>query len=175
VVQRSAEGAVLAPASGRVLKVQITNGAVVLPGETVATIAVENYLLRLRLPERHARHLAVGSKVLVGERGPRGENEALREGTVALVYPELDQGRVVADVKVDGLGDYFVGERARVYVSTGKRLGHVVPPEFIFHRFGLAYVRLKDGADIVVQPGQPGPNGIEVLAGLKAGDLLVSP
>lgn len=175
VVQRSAEGAVLAPASGRVLKVHITNGSVVLPGETVATIAVENYLLRLRLPERHARHLAVGGTVLVGERGPRIETETLREGKVVLVYPEIDQGRVVADVKVEGLGDYFVGERARVYVPTGTRLGHIVPPEFLFYRFGLAYVRLKDGAEIVVQPGQPGRNGIEILSGLKAGDLLVSP
>ncbi|MBF0168467.1 MAG: HlyD family efflux transporter periplasmic adaptor subunit, partial [Alphaproteobacteria bacterium] len=69
VVQRSAEGAVLAPANGRVLKVNVTNGSVVMPGEAVAQIAVENYLLRVQLPERHARFLRIGSTVRVGERG----------------------------------------------------------------------------------------------------------
>ena len=43
------------------------------------------------------------------------------EGRVRLVYPEIQGGRVIADVEVAGLGDYFVGERTRVYVADGER------------------------------------------------------
>ena len=52
---------------------------------------------------------------------------ARKEGRVRLVYPEIQGGRVIADVDVEGLGDYFVGERTRVYVTTGKRDAIVVP------------------------------------------------
>jgi multidrug efflux system membrane fusion protein len=175
MTQRSNEGAVLAPASGRVLKVHVTNGSVLLPGEAVADIAIENYLLRLRLPERHARFLKMGTKVRVAERGQIAGGEALREGEVVRVYPEIDQGRVTADVKVEGLGDYFVGERARVYIPTGTREGVRVPPDYLIRRFGLTYARLKDGLEIVVQPGRADGQGVEILTGLKAGDVLVKP
>ena len=127
LVQRRAEGAVLAPAAGRVLRVALTNGSVVLPGETVAEIAAESFVLRLRLPERHARFLKEGDSVRVGGRGLGRTDGGVREGRVRQVYPELQAGRVVADVAVDGLGDFFVGERVRVWVSAGQRAAFVVP------------------------------------------------
>lgn len=176
VVQRSNEGAVLAPANGRVLKVNVTNGSVVMPGEPVATIALENYLLRIQLPERHARFLRPGTSVRVGERGQKGGADSLRDGLVVQVYPQIDQGRVVADVKVDGLSGYFVGERTKVYISTGVRDGFLVPADFLFRRFGLSYVKLKEGLEVVVQPGQTLSDGtVEILSGLKSGDVLVTP
>ncbi|MBV1932726.1 MAG: efflux RND transporter periplasmic adaptor subunit, partial [Porticoccaceae bacterium] len=55
--QAQIEGDILAPASGRVLKVSVTHGSVVLPGEPIANIAAESYILRLMLPERHARFI----------------------------------------------------------------------------------------------------------------------
>jgi hypothetical protein len=42
-------------------------------------------------------------------------------GAISLVYPQIEDGRVIADAKVANLGDYFVGERIRVWVSAGKR------------------------------------------------------
>lgn len=192
VVQRSNEGAVLAPANGRVLKVNVTNGSVVMPGEPVAIIALENYLLRIQLPERHARFLRPGANVRVAERGAKNESErgaknesergqkggaeSLRDGLVVQVYPQIEQGRVVADVKVDGLSGYFVGERTKVYISTGVRDGFLVPADFLFRRFGLSYAKLKDGLEVVVQPGQSLSDGtVEILSGLKSGDVLVTP
>ena len=127
VVQQSAEGAVLAPGAGRVLTVPVSIGRVLMPGETVATIAEDQYILRLQLPERHAQFMRAGDKVLIGARGSDDAASATRRsGTVRLVYPEITGGRVIADVDVAGLGDYFVGERTRVYVSTGKRTTFVV-------------------------------------------------
>jgi RND family efflux transporter MFP subunit len=177
VEQQSAEGAALAPEAGRVLKVPVREGSVVLPGETIATIATKNYILRLQLPERHARVIKEGDTILVGERGLGAvqEVEELRSGRVVLVYPEIDQGRVIADVRVEGLGDYFVGERTRVYIATGTRAALVLPEGFVYRRFGVDYVKLKDGAEIVVQRGLPVEGGLEILAGLKPGDVVTKP
>ena len=176
VEQQSTEGAVLAPAAGRVLKVPVSIGSVVLAGETIATLATDNYILRLQLPERHARFMKAGDTILVGARGlQQQDQETLRRGRVRLVYPQIDQGRVIADAEVDGLGDFFVGERTRVYVATGKRDALVVPADVLYRRYGVNYVKLKDGTEVVVQPGLPVDGGIEVLSGLNEGDVVVRP
>ena len=51
----------------------VSVGRVVLPGETIATLAEDKYILRLQLPERHARFLRAGDKVLIGARGDSDE------------------------------------------------------------------------------------------------------
>jgi RND family efflux transporter MFP subunit len=175
IEQQAAEGAVLAPGAGVVLKVPVVEGTVVLAGETVATMAAENYVLRAELPERHARFMKAGDEVLVGARGLAAGAEEVRPGRVRLVYPEIEGGRVIADIEVSGLGDYFVGERTRIYVSTGRREGFVIPADYVFRRFGVSFVRLKEGGEVAVQPGLPAEGGIEILAGLRDGDVLVRP
>ena len=55
VNQQLSEGQVLAPSDGRVLKKLVTVGSVVLPGDAIVTVAQQNFKLRLRVPERHAR------------------------------------------------------------------------------------------------------------------------
>jgi len=176
IEQQSTEGAVLAPGAGRVLKVPVSEGSVVLPGETIAALAADNYILRLQLPERHARFIKSGDTILIGGRGLQPEGlETLRPGRVALVYPQIDQGRVIADVVVEGLGDYFVGERTRIYIGAGAREALVVPEEYVYRRFGVSYAKLADGTEIAIQLGLPVEGGIEVLAGLHDGDRVVTP
>ena len=162
----------LAPAQGRVLTIPVTVGAVVMPGEAIAKIAANAYVLRLELPERHARFIKTGDPVIIGGRELAASDAPLGKGLISLVYPELQDGRVIADAQADGLGKYFVGERVLVWISAGKRDTIVVPDDYLFKHFGLEYARLKrdDGTtmDIVVQPGQPaslegGGDGIEVL------------
>jgi RND family efflux transporter MFP subunit len=160
--ERSGEGVVLAPLAGRVLKVHVTEGAVVMPGESIATIAAETYVLRLALPERHARFIKTGDAVDVGD----------RSGTVRQVYPRIEQGRVVADVAVEGLGDYFVGERVPVHVSTGKRPAILIPAQAVSRRMGVDMVMVKGVGEVVVQPGASTAAGLEILSGLKDGDVV---
>ncbi len=141
--QQQSEGAVLAPAPGRVLSVPVTRGSVVMPGETIARIAGGGYFLRLSLPERHAAHIRQGDEVLVGSRGvtePAGPAQA-GHGHVVKVYPEIDGGRVLADVEVEGLGDFFVGERTRVWIPVGMRTVVSVPASAVTTRSGIDYVR----------------------------------
>ena len=73
IEQQMSEGAVLAPRRGRVLSVPVSEGQVVLPGETIATLAEDHYILRLQLPERHARFMRAGDVVLIGARGLEDE------------------------------------------------------------------------------------------------------
>ncbi len=174
VEERVAEGDVLAPATGRVLDVRVTAGTVVMPGEVIAEIALEQYILRARLPERHARFIAEGDTVWIGPRG-LGPGAPVGEGRVIKVYPALEAGRVVVDIEARGLGSYFVGERARIELETGSRRVFLVPPEYIGQRFGVDYVRLESGEEIVVQRGLARDGRIEILAGLRAGDRLVVP
>src|SRR5271169_6882013 len=180
IAQQASEGAVLAPGSGRALSVPVSVGQVVLPGETMATLAEDQFILRLQLPERHAQFMRAGDAVRIGARGMQSEaHERMREGKVRLVYPEIQGGRVIADVEVAGLGDYFVGERTRVYIDAGTRRTLVVPASYVYRRAGVNYVRLAGGDEIVVQPGEHrdigGAKGVEILAGLKDGDTLAAP
>ena len=176
IVQQMSEGAVLAPGGGRVLRVPVSEGAVALPGESVATLAEDKYILRLMLPERHAQIMRAGDIVQIGSRGlSESGADRRREGRVRLVYPEIQGGRVMADVEVSGLGDYFVGERTRVYVTTGARPAMVVPAGAVYRRAGASFVRLKDGAEVLVQAGDVLPDGVEILGGLREGDVAIAP
>lgn len=176
VAENLAEGAVLAPGDGRVLRVPVTEGSVVLPGEALAVIAAERYVLRIELPERHARFMHEGDTVLVGARGLAVDSgDELRAGRISKVYPEMNNGRVIADAEIDDLGDYFVGERTRVYVATGKRRTIAIPPDFLVRRYGVSYVVVKGEGEVMVQTGQLIDDSVEVLAGLNPGDVLLKP
>ena len=180
--QQVTEGNVLAPTSGRVLTVPVVNGTVILPGETLATIAEQNFVLRLRVPERHARFLKAGDPVRID--GEELGRSGAQFGTIRLVYPQIEDGRVIADAVVAGLGDYFVNERIRVWVSGGERTSIIVPGSFIITRFGIDYARIrKDDKTVIDVPVQRGrelprpemPDALEILSGLKSGDELVRP
>lgn len=176
VAQQSFEGNVLAPSTGRILKIPVSLGSVIMQGETVALLSQENYILRLQLPERHARFLKPGDTVRIGGRGlQEKETDEITTGTVRLVYPKIENGRVIADVIAPDFGNYFVGERTRVYVSAGKREGFFVPTPSLYHRAGMVFVKLKGGQEIVVQIGQKNGNQTEILSGLHDGDIVVTP
>lgn len=178
IEERRREGQVLAPSAGRVLAVRGAVGTVVMPGETVARLATRTYVLRLRLPERHARFLRAGDPVEVGARGLGERPEAvLGTGRIVLVYPELEAGQVVADAEVQGLGDFFVGERVRVTIAAERREAILVPAELVRRAPGVDLVRLDSGLEVPVQrgPGRwiEGRAMTEILSGLVPGDRLL--
>ena len=182
IQQQGAEGQVLAPTAGRVITVPVTTGTVMMPGDTVATVAEQDFVLRLQVPERHARYVKVGDPVRLdgsdmGLNGPRF-------GKIKLVYPQIDNGHVVADATVEGFSDYFVGERVRVWVSAGQRQAIVIPTKLVVTRSGIDYVKLRltsgETIDVPVQRGQEihtpkQRDGIEILSGLGVGDRLLKP
>lgn len=182
LLQQQNEGDVIAPAPGRVLTVPVTKGSVILPGETVARIAGGGYFLRLSLPERHAAHIKLGDDVIVGSRGMTDlSNDApLAHGKVVKVYPEISSGNVLADVEVSGLGDFFVGERTRVWIPVAMRQVVSIPAAAVVTRAGVDYVTVAgSNVDVPVIIGQrfddSGTPTVEVLSGLGDGDRVKTP
>ncbi|MDF3809593.1 MULTISPECIES: efflux RND transporter periplasmic adaptor subunit [Rhodopseudomonas] len=181
VQQQFNEGQVLSPDDGRVLKKMVTVGSVVLPGDQIVTVAQQHYKLRLRVPERHARFLKKGDKVRVD--GTEFGDKAAKFGTIDLVYPQIEDGRVVADATVEGLPQYFVGDRLRVWISGGDRDAFVIPARYVTTEFGIDYVHIGEPGRSVAVPVQRGrehptpemPDGLEILSGLRDGDRLVQP
>lgn len=181
VLQQATEGSVVAPAAGRILTVPIRRGSVVLPGEQVATIAAGGLFLRLAIPERHAPLLTVGSEVAIGERGSAEIGSASR-GRIEKVYPQIESGRVTADVAVEGLPDTFVGERVLVRVPVATRQAIAVPDAAVTTRSGIDLVRIAtpEGArDVAVVIGAlvdtPAGPRREILTGLRPGDRVILP
>ena len=170
IIEQQAEGEVIAPTDGIVLSVPVTRGAVLLSGETVATIGGGGLYLRLAIPERHANLLVEGAEI--GVETPAGN----RVGTLAKVYPQIETGRVVADVEVADLPSAFVDARLLVRVPIGSRKAILIPEAAVETRFGLDFVRvLVDGhpADRAVILGEHQAGNVEVLTGLSAGDTVV--
>ena len=182
IEQQQREGEILAPVAGRIITVPVTAGTVIMQGEAVATVAKGDFVLRLAVPERHARNIRAGDPVRLdgGDFGLHGP----RFGHITLVYPQIDNGHVVADATVSGLSDYFVGERVQVWISAGERQAIVIPSGLIETRFGIDYARVWTAAageeELPVQRGQERPrpqmpDGIEILSGLEPGDRLLHP
>jgi RND family efflux transporter MFP subunit len=179
ISQQATEGTVLSPATGRVLRTPVTPGAVIMPGDSIADIAGGGFFLRLAIPERHAAMLSLGSFVLVAG---RGETTQPREGRLVKIFPQIENGRVIADVEVPNLGDFFVGERLSVRVPVSVRKGIAIPPSAITIRSGIDFVRLLEEGktrEVAVIRGSvvttaKGPR-VEILTGLTAGDRILLP
>ncbi|WP_244474752.1 MULTISPECIES: efflux RND transporter periplasmic adaptor subunit [unclassified Rhizobium] len=176
IVQQSAEGAVIAPASGRVVSVPATTGAVIMAGETIAEVAGGGFFLRLAIPERHGADLRQGAKIHIDAAGKP------LTGTLAKIYPLIQGGRVTADVEVENLDTQFVGGRVLVEVPVGERQAILVPATAITTHAGVDFVTVKEGegtAQRAVLTGEPvkgeGETAVEILSGLAAGDIVVTP
>lgn len=176
VVQQGAEGEVLAPAAGRILTVPVTRNAVIMGGEPVATIGGGGFFLRLAIPERHAALLKKDAPIRISSGG--GE----QEGRLAKIYPQLENGRVIADVDVDNLDTAYVNARVLVDVPVGVRQAILVPSPAVFTRSGIDFVKAGEPgkeSDRAVVTGETtnvdGKPMTEILTGLDAGDSVVVP
>lgn len=175
VRQSQSEGTVLAPAAGRVLDVPVAKGAVLMPGEAVATISAGGTFLRLAVPERHAMMLDEGATIRIED--PSGA----RDGKLVKVYPLIENGRVIADVEVEGASDRFVDARVLVRLPMGDRSALLVPATAIVSRAGLDFVQVETAAGPLMRAVVPGDriatdtgDMVEVLSGLVAGDRVVT-
>ncbi|TNE44864.1 MAG: efflux RND transporter periplasmic adaptor subunit [Sphingomonadales bacterium] len=168
------QGAILAPATGRVLRADVPAGSVVAPGMSVATVTAGAPVIRLELPESLAGQVRVGARVvLTGDELPAGS----RQGRVAQVYPAVSGGRIRVDATVPGLSTDVVGRRVAASIEVGQREALVVPRKFVTTRYGIDYVDVV-GKDkrLSSVPVQTAPTAeadkVEMLSGVAAGDTL---
>ena len=178
IEQQIAEGKVLAPTAGRVLTVPVTAGTVICRASrwrpSPNRISCCGCACRSAMPAFSKLAIRYASTAKISAAS------GARFGTIRLVYPQIEDGRVVADATVSDLGDYFVGQRIRVWISAGERTSIIVPGSFIVTRFGIDYARVRTDANAVIDvPVQRGrqlprpdmPDALEILSGLKAGDV----
>ena len=169
-----AQGAILAPAAGRVLIADVPVGSVVMPGQALAKITAGPMVVRIELPEGQARALKVGDTVQLAAEDLRG---VAAQGTITQVYPSVTGGQVTADVSAPGLPQDLIGQRVRAQIKVGSRPALVAPRRYIVTRFGVDYARLVRADNTVSEtPVQttagPTADTVEVLSGLRAGDVL---
>lgn len=179
IVEQGKEGAVLAPADGKVLTVPVTRDAVIMAGEPVATIGGGGFFLRLAIPERHADLLRQDASIEIDSGNGNGHQST---GRLAKIYPEIDNGRVIADVEVKDLPTAFVNKRLLVRVPVGERDALLLPVDALTNRFGVDYVTVKSGegtAERAVVTAKPilhdGREMTEILTGLAAGEEVLLP
>jgi len=175
---REAEGRILAPADAHVTDVNVVRGSVVSPGDVLATFATVDGVVRLALPERHAATIAEGEQISL--RLP-SRSDQIRTAIIIKIYPELRQGSVIADAKVEGGLTALFGERVDVLAPVGERRAIRIPKEYVSTRFGVDFVRVKVGdrfidAPVALAAPLVDANGqFEILSGLKPGDQIEKP
>lgn len=172
--QQVAEGTVLAPLSGRALDVPVAAGAVIAPGEAVATIGGGGFFLRLAVPERYAGTFHEGDTIQI-------ETDDSSEGRLARVYPQIENGRVIADVEVQGLDDAFVDARVLVRLPIGKRTALLVPADAVETDSGIDFITIEEDGETVrrtvvlgARHTVDGTDMVEVITGLNAGEEVVA-
>lgn len=171
------QGAILSPATGRVLRTDVPAGSAVSPGVSVATITSGPTVLRLDLPETLAGRVRRGTRVVAtGLTTDPGIKPPV--GTITQIYPAVAGGRITADVDIAGLGTELVGRQITVRVETGARTALIVPKRFVQTRFGVDQVTiLTADKQVMTVPVQTAPHdatSVEILSGAIAGDTLVA-
>jgi len=186
-VSVAGQGAVIAPASGRVLRADIPAGAPVAPGMSIATVTAGPPVLRLMLPESVAGQVRPGARVIVddpalneGGQNNAGVPSGSHQGSVTQVYPAITGGQVRVDATLPSLSTQFVGRRVSASVEIGTRRALVVPRTFITTRYGIDQVQVvSEGKRLSMVPVQiaptADPNMVEILSGVSAGDTLFAP
>ncbi|TJW06429.1 MAG: efflux RND transporter periplasmic adaptor subunit [Mesorhizobium sp.] len=176
VVQQGAEGDVFAPGDGRVLTVPVTRGAVIMAGEVVASIGSGGVFLRLAVPERLAVMLEEGAAIRINASGKDAA------GRLAKIYPQIDNGRVIADVEVDDLDTDFIDARVLVELPVAERSALLVPSSAVVTRSGIDFIRtVAAGVEaeraVVLGERMTRTDGdyVEILTGLAPGDVVITP
>ena len=147
-----------------------------MAGEPVATIGGGGFYLRLAIPERHADLLRQNAAIRIGS--DAGE----ASGQLVKIYPQLENGRVIADAEVDRLDTSYVNARILVEVPVGERQAILVPESAITSRSGIDFITVLDAgkeAARAVVTGEKleigGKRLVEILTGLGAGESIVVP
>lgn len=171
----AAQGAILAPADGRVLLAPVPTGSVVQAGQSVATITAGPPILRLEIPEAEGIALGVGQTVRVDPGVVAGG-----VATIDRVYPAVTQGQMTADLTAPGLTTARIGMAVAAELPVARRRAVLVPSRFVQRRFGVDYVRVLDWhgrvQDVAVQTAErrAGDDRVEILSGVGPGDTVVA-
>lgn len=167
------EGQVISGINGKVLSVPITKGSVVMTGDIIAEVAENNFVLKLGIPESYAPFIKINDEITVEDESD--QEKKMRKGKVQKLYPKIETGKIIADIRLDNIDNLYVGKLMNAYIKTKIYKGFLIPENYIVKRHGMSFVILKDKGEIVIQTGKRLDGGIEILSGLQDDDILVKP
>lgn len=168
---------IVAPFAGLVVRRDRHPGDVVNPGATVLQLVDTTEIwVNAWFDETAIARLAPDQPARVVF---RSEPDTPYPGRVARLGRETDREtrEFLVDVRVDRLPAHWtVGQRAEVFVETGRLPGAVaLPPAFLIHRDGVTGVWILRGGRARWQPVEAGLRGaglVEIRRGLQAGDRV---
>jgi RND family efflux transporter MFP subunit len=174
--QQLADTAIRAPFDGAIQVRRASPGEYMIAGTPLVTIVRTDPLrLRVEAPERESAAIRSGQKVRVWVEG----NPAAHVGTISRVSPAIDQQTRMLIVEADILNDgslragSFV--RAEIVTRDDQR-SLSVPTDALITFAGIEKVFVVEKDKAVEKPvsiGRRGTNWVEVVNGVKAGEVVV--
>lgn len=175
--QRLEDAVVVAPFDGQVEVRHVAPGSYVEVGREIVTIVRTNPLrFRGTIPERHARHLAIGQNVRLRIESMIDPHEAL----VTRISPAVDvlsRGLMFEARVENAVGAIRAGLFAEAEIVLDPAATSLIVPRSAVTEFAGAEKvwRVVDGQseEVVVLTGQRRGDRIEILEGLAAGDTIL--
>lgn len=177
---RLADTIVSAPCDGLIARRDRDPGDVVVPGSSMLlVVATDEMWISAWVDETEMGRLAVSQPARVVF---RSQPERAYSGEVARLGREVDREarEFLVDVRVRELpSNWAVGQRAEVYIETGRKTDAVrLPTRLIVWRDGRSGTFVEESARAAwrsVQLGLRGRELAEVTAGLNAGEQVITP
>ena len=168
------------PYDGLVVRRDRDPGVVVVPGSSILQlIDTREIWISAWVDETAMAGLVVGQPARVAF---RSEPDQSYPGEVARLGREVDKEtrEFLVDVRVQKLSvNWAVGQRAEVFIETGRKSGVVaIPQKFLLWREGKPGVFVNDHGRARwhnISLGLYGPQDVEVTAGLSVDDQIVKP
>src|SRR5438552_18693027 len=162
--------------TGVLVDLPLQVGQHVLPGTELAKVIQPNHLIaQLKIAETQARDVQIGQPALVDT------HNGTVSGSVMRVDPAVQNGTVTVDVKLTG--ELPKGARPDLSVDGTvdlERLDNVLyvgRPAFGQENSTISLFKLdadgKGGVRVPVKVGRASVNSIQVLEGLRAGDIVI--
>jgi membrane fusion protein, multidrug efflux system len=168
---------VRAPFSGRIGLKNISVGAYVNPGTTIATLVQTNPIkMDFSIPEKYSNRIALGRKVSMLIEGDITKKEA----TIIAIDPKIDVALRTIKIRTsmnNTNGKLMPGMFTKVNVPLGLTKSIMVPTEAIIPFVGGKKIYVsKDGKakEITIQTGLRTETLVEVTEGLSIGDSVIA-
>ena len=172
-----AHATVVAPISGVVAQRLIELGEMAAPGRQLLTIYDPN---GLRVTASIAQYKLPQMRTVRQARVEFPELGKWVDATAVTLLPTADAATHVSQVRVNlpaGIRDAIPGMFARVHFVIGRATKMTVPEAAVVRRGEVAAVYVQSGQGVLalrqLRLGEPRGDGIEVLAGLTAGEQVV--
>ena len=174
--QQLADSSIYAPFDGVVQEKRTSVGEYLAAGTPIANVVKMDPLrLRAEVPERESRNVRLGMNVRVLLEG----DSNIYTGKIARISPTITaQNRVlIIEAEVHNNGQLRPGSYARAeIVSDVNNMALAVPPNTVVTFAGIDKVILVQDGKALEKPvtiGRRTEQWVEVLSGLKSGDLVI--